>query len=64
MYLGLTELAKDSGSAGMTKEAKQEEKWLVMSCLTFLGRIEMAVLISVVDKTVLEGIAGGTIAEH
>lgn len=45
-------------------ETQQEEKWLVKSCLDFLGRIEMDGLICVTDKTVLECAAGGAIAEQ
>lgn len=45
-------------------ERQQEEKQLVVSCPAFLGRMEMDGLISVVDKTVLEGAAGETTTER
>lgn len=45
-------------------ERQQEEKRLVLICPAFLGRIEMDSLISAADKIILEGAAGGTIAEQ
>lgn len=60
MYLGLGESAKDSEFAWKIAEKKQ----LVVSCPAFLGRIEIDGLIAVVDKTVLEDAAWGTIAEQ
>lgn len=45
-------------------ERQQEEKQLVINCPAFFGRTEMDGSISVIDKTVLEGAAGGTIADQ